>query len=295
MVAGLRFVPRRRAKADALLDGHGAEVLLKDAVPVMAPGVGAQSDADGYGAAQLPGLAENVFHADHNRAGLVGVFLLRRDAEALAVEGAGLFQLHGDDLRVRRRPGEVLGLPPRGHGGQEGAVALLVPLRDQGVGVLGGQGGVDVRLAVLPAQQKSGRRIPVGGLVVDVAYLTGAVFIAEDVLGVVDAGVHKAHQHPPSFQIQIGLAVDLGDARRLQGGPVQQPQHHGGGAEEGGAQGLLQVVKILLLDIAQDVALGQHLSHHHLVGAPGVVEKGVGGPGDEIHGIRRLDEGQGLR
>ena len=174
-------------------------------------------------------------------------------------------------------------------------MAVLVPLGHQGVGVLGGQGGVDVRLAVLPAQEEAGGRRPLGGLVVDVLDFTGAVLVAEHVLGVVDARVQEAQQDAPAFQVQIGLPVDLGNPRRLQGGAVHQAQHHGDGADEGRPQGLLQLVEVLRLHVAQDVAPREHLPHHNVVGAVGVVKEGVGGPGDEVHRVRRVDELQNLR
>ena len=174
-------------------------------------------------------------------------------------------------------------------------MAVLVPLGHDGVGVLGGQGGVDLLVGVLPAQEEALRGLPLSGLVVYVPDPAAAVLIAEDALGVVDAGVHKADEHPPALQVQVGLALDLGDSRRLQGGAVQKPQHHRGGAEEGGAQGLLQVVEVLRLDVAQDVAAGEHLSDDHLPGPLCIVEEGIGGPSDEVHGVRRVDEGRGLR
>ena len=265
VVPGLGLVSRRGAEAHPRLKGRAPQVLLKDADPVVAPGVGAQADADDHRAAQLPGLVEDVLHTHHDGAGLIGVLLVRRDTVALPVKGPGLFQLHGDDLRVRGCAGEVLRLPPRRHGGQEGAVAVLVPLGHDGVGVLRGQGGVNFRVGVLPAQEEALRRRAAHGLVVDRLNPAAAVLIAEDALGVVDAGIQEADEHPPPLQVQVGLALDLGDPRRLQGGTVQKPQHHGDGADEGGAQGLFQVVEILLLDVAQDIAPGEKLPDDHLV------------------------------
>ncbi len=295
VVAGLRLVARRRAQAHPLLDGHAAQILLKDAVSVVAAGIGAQAQADDHRPAQLPGPAEDVLHPQHHGAGLVGVLLVRRHAVPLPVEGPGRTQLDGDDLRVRGRAGKGLALPPGGHRGQERAVAHLIPLRHQIAGRAGGQGGVDIRLAVLPAQQEPLRGIPLGGLVVDVPDPAGAVLVAEYVLGVVDARVHKADEHPPALQVQVGLAVDLGHPRRLQGGPVQQPQHHGHGADKGRPQRLLEPVEVGRLDVAQHVPPGEHLPHHHVGGVSHVVEKGVRGTGDKVHGVRRMDKLQGLR
>ena len=101
VVPGLRLVPHRGAQARPLLDGHVSQVLLKHADAVMTPGAGAQAQADGHRAAQLPGLAEDVLHPHHHRAGGIGVLLLLGDAVFLPLEGPGLSQLHSDDLRVR--------------------------------------------------------------------------------------------------------------------------------------------------------------------------------------------------
>ena len=174
-------------------------------------------------------------------------------------------------------------------------MSVLVPLGDQGVGVVGGQGGVDVRLGVLPAQDESGGGLPVGGLVVDVLDFAGAVGVAEHVLCVVDARVHKAQQHAPPLQVQVGLALDLGHPRRVQGRTVQQAQNDGDGADKGGPQGLLQQMEFLRLHVRQHVPPGEHLPHHHIGGISRELEKGVGSPGDKINGIRRMDELQRLR
>ena len=295
MVVLLSLVPRRRAQAHPPLDGGAAQVLLKDAEAVVAAEVGPQPQADHHRPVQFPGLFQNVLHPHHHVAGGVGLRLLRRDAVLLPVEGLGIAQLHGDDLPVGGRADEVVDAPPGGHRGQEGAVARLVPLGHHLVGSLGGQGGGDVLAGVLPAVDEALGRLPLlRRLVEEIADLAGAVLIAEHRLGVVDAGVHEAQKYPPPLQVQVGLVLDLDDPRRLQGGPVQKPQDHGGGADEAGTHGVHQLGEVLPLHVAEHIPAGEDLGHHHLPAGPDVVEEGVAGPGDEVHRVRGLDEGPQL-
>ncbi|MPN33380.1 hypothetical protein SDC9_180866 [bioreactor metagenome] len=95
-------------------------------------------------------------------------------------------------------------------------MAVLVLLRDQFIGIFGAQGLVNLRVGVFRADKKPFGRRSARRLVVEKLNFAGAVRIAKNALGIVDAGVHKAHQHALSVQAHIGLLPNGANSRLLQ-------------------------------------------------------------------------------
>ena len=200
----------------------------------MASHVGTQGDEDDQGHAVAVRHDPQVFNAHHDVVFLKcgGVF---PDQIVVPEVALGLLQFDHHQAALRGRSGEgvVRQRSPCGNPRDKGTVSVGVPGGDQGQRIVGGQCFIDLLFGEFGAVGRSAHgkiirhaggkliRVLRQGLIPDSQYPGGAVGVAKQTVGVVDAGIQKA-DHGARALVCQGRCVEGGeDAGGIHAGGVQ--------------------------------------------------------------------------